>query len=215
MISASHNPYEDNGLKLFGADGFKLNDEVENEIQLRMSNGPVLAKSANIGRARRMEAAIGRYLEFIKQILPKREDLNGMKVVLDCSNGASYKVGPEVLFELGAEAIVIGDKPNGKKINLDCGAMFPNKMANATKLEKADLGISLDGDADRVLFSDENGDITEQANPNGSLMNIAGICNNDRNVFGMMPHPERACSKDLGNTDGLAILRGLETLVKA
>ena len=159
MISASHNPYEDNGLKLFGGDGFKLNDEVENEIQFRMERGPSLAKSANLGKARRMEDAIGRYIEFIKQILPKHEDLSGMKVVLDCSNGASYKVGPEVLFELGVEAIVIGDEPNGKNINLDCGAMFPNKMANATKLEKADLGIALDGDADRVIFSDENGDI--------------------------------------------------------
>ena len=159
MISASHNPYEDNGLKLFGADGFKLSDEVENEIQLRMERGPTLAKSANLGRARRMEDAIGRYVEFIKQILPKREDLSGMKVVLDCSNGASYRVGPEVLFELGAEAIVIGDEPNGKNINLDCGAMFPNKMASITKLEGADLGIALDGDADRVIFSDENGNI--------------------------------------------------------
>ena len=159
MISASHNPYEDNGLKLFGADGFKLSDEVENEIQFRMERGPTLAKSANLGRARRMEDAIGRYIEFIKQILPKHEDLSGMKVVLDCSNGASYKVGPEILFELGAEAIIIGDKPDGKNINLDCGAMFPNKMASATKLEEADLGIALDGDADRVIFSDENGDI--------------------------------------------------------
>ena len=159
MISASHNPYEDNGLKLFGADGFKLSDEVENEIQFIMERGPTLAKSAHLGRARRMEDAIGRYIEFIKQILPKQEDLNGMKVVLDCSNGASYKVGPEVLFELGAEAIVIGDEPNGKNINLDCGAMFPNKMASLTKFEEADLGIALDGDADRVIFSDENGDI--------------------------------------------------------
>ena len=159
MISASHNPYEDNGLKLFGADGFKLTDEVENEIQLRMERGPSLAKSANLRRARRMEDAIGRYIEFIKQILPKHENLSGMKVVLDCSNGASYKVGPEVLFELGAESIVIGDEPNGKNINFDCGAMFPNKMANTTKLEGADLGIALDGDADRVIFSDENGDI--------------------------------------------------------
>ena len=159
MISASHNPYEDNGLKLFGADGFKLNDEVENEIQLRMEKGPTLAKSEFLGRARRMEDAIGRYSEFVKQILPKHQDLNGMKVVLDCANGASYKVGPEVLFELGAEAIVIGVEPNGRNINLDCGAMFPNKMANTTKLEEADLGIALDGDADRVIFSDENGDI--------------------------------------------------------
>ncbi len=159
MISASHNPYEDNGLKLFGADGFKLNDEVENEIQLRMLNGPILAKSANLGRARRMEDAIGRYSEFVKQILPKSEDLSSMKVVLDCSNGASYKVGPEVLFELGADSIIIGAKPNGKNINLDCGAMFPDKMAKMTKAEGANLGIALDGDADRVIFSDEKGNI--------------------------------------------------------
>ena len=159
MISASHNPYQDNGLKLFGADGFKLNDDVENEIQSRMILGPVLAKSENLGRARRMEDAIGRYSEFVKQILPKHEDLTSLKVVLDCSNGASYKVGPEVLFELGADSIVIGAEPNGKNINLDCGAMYPENMAKITKLESADLGIALDGDADRVIFSDENGEI--------------------------------------------------------
>ena len=159
MISASHNPYEDNGLKLFGADGFKLNDQVENEIQSRMISGPILAKSEYLGRARRMEDAIGRYSEFVKQVLPKREDLTSMKVVLDCSNGASYKVGPEVLFELGADAVTIGVEPNGKNINLDCGAMYPEKMAKTTKLERADLGIALDGDADRVIFSDENGEL--------------------------------------------------------
>jgi len=159
MISASHNPYQDNGLKLFGADGFKLNDEVENEIQSRMISGPILAKSENLGRARRMEDAIGRYSEFVKQVLPKREDLTSMKVVLDCSNGASYKVGPEVLFELGADSVIIGVEPNGKNINLDCGAMYPEYMAKITKQERADLGIALDGDADRVIFSDENGEI--------------------------------------------------------
>jgi len=159
MISASHNPYQDNGLKLFGADGFKLNDEVENEIQSRMISGPILAKSENLGKARRMEDAIGRYSEFVKQILPKHEDLTSLKVVLDCSNGASYKVGPEVLFELGADSVVIGAEPNGKNINLDCGAMYPENMAKITKLESADLGIALDGDADRVIFSDENGEI--------------------------------------------------------
>ncbi len=159
MISASHNPYQDNGLKLFGADGFKLNDEVENEIQSRMVRGPILAKSENLGRARRMEDAIGRYSEFVKQILPKREDLSSMKVVLDCSNGSSYKVGPEVLFELGVDSIIIGAEPNGKNINLDCGAIYPDNMAKITKLEGADLGIALDGDADRVIFSDENGEI--------------------------------------------------------
>ena len=156
MISASHNPYEDNGLKLFGSDGFKLNDNVEDEIQLKMETNPTLAKSGDLGRARRMEDANGRYSEFVKQILPKHEDLSGLKVVLDCANGASYKVGPEVLFELGAEANIIGAEPNGKNINFQCGAMFPERMAKETKLQGADLGIAFDGDADRVIFSDEN-----------------------------------------------------------
>jgi phosphoglucosamine mutase len=159
MISASHNPYEDNGLKLFGADGYKLSDEVENQIQVRMENGPLLAKSPDLGRARRMEDGIGRYIEFIKQVLSKREDLTGMKVVLDCANGAGYKVGPEVFFELGAEVVTISTEPNGKNINYKCGAMFPDQMAEKTKLQLADLGIALDGDADRVVFSDEEGQI--------------------------------------------------------
>ena len=161
MISASHNPYEDNGLKLFGSNGFKLNDDVENLIQSKMEKSPFLAKPANLGRARRMEDAIGRYAEFVKQILPKDEDLSGLKIVLDCANGASYKVGPEVLFELGAEAIIIGAEPNGKNINLQCGAMFPQKMAKKTIAEGAHLGIALDGDADRVIFADEKGTIID------------------------------------------------------
>jgi phosphoglucosamine mutase len=161
MISASHNPYEDNGLKLFGSDGFKLNDDVENEIQSKMEKNPSLAKSENLGRARRMEDAIGRYAEFVKQILPKKADLSGLRVVVDCANGASYKVAPEVLFELGAEAHIIGAQPNGKNINFECGAMFPQKMAEQTRLLGADLGIAFDGDADRVVFSDENGNIIE------------------------------------------------------
>ena len=152
MISTSHNPYEDNGLKLFGSDGFKLNDDVENEIQSKMEKNPSLAKSENLGRARRMEDAIGRYAEFVKQILPKKADLSGLRVVVDCANGASYKVAPEVLFELGAEARIIGAQPNGKNINFECGAMFPQKMAEQTTLLGADLGIAFDGDADRVVF---------------------------------------------------------------
>jgi len=159
MISASHNPYEDNGLKLFGADGYKLSDEVENKIQLRMANSPLLAKSPDLGRARRMEDGIGRYIEFIKQVLTKSDDLTGMKVVLDCANGAGYKVGPEVFFELGAEVVTIGTEPNGMNINCECGAMFPDQMAEKTKLQLADIGIALDGDADRVIFSDEEGQI--------------------------------------------------------
>ena len=159
MISASHNPYEDNGLKLFGADGYKLSDDVENQIQLRMENGPLLAKSSDLGIAHRMEDGIGRYIEFIKQVLSKNDNLTGMKVVLDCANGAGYKVGPEVFFELGAETVIIGAEPNGKNINFECGAMFPDQMAKITKLQFGDLGIALDGDADRVIFSDEEGKI--------------------------------------------------------
>ena len=159
MISASHNPFEDNGLKLFGADGFKLSDEVETVIQARMEKDAILTKSADIGRARRMEDGIGRYIEFIKQVISKNDNLAGIKVVLDCANGAGYKVGPEAFFELGMETVILGCEPNGKNINFECGAMFPFKMAENTKLEGADIGVALDGDGDRVIFSDEQGNI--------------------------------------------------------
>ena len=161
MISASHNPYQDNGIKLFNSQGYKLSDEVEHEIEKLLYKGPTLTNAKNLGRARRMEDAIGRYIELIKLILKKDENLLGMKIVLDCANGAGYKVGTEALFELGCEVISIHKDPDGTNINKNCGAMFPNEMALKTKEEKADLGIALDGDADRVVFSDENGNLID------------------------------------------------------
>ena len=161
MISASHNPYQDNGIKLFNSQGYKLSDEVEYEIEKLLYKGPTLTNAKNLGRARRMEDAIGRYIELIKLILKKDENLLGMKIVLDCANGAGYKVGTEALFELGCEVVSIHKDPDGTNINENCGAMFPNEMALKTKEEKADLGIALDGDADRVVFSDENGNLIE------------------------------------------------------
>ena len=161
MISASHNPYQDNGIKLFNSQGYKLSDEVEYEIEKLLYKGPTLTNAKNLGRARRMEDAIGRYIELIKLILKKDENLLGMKIVLDCANGAGYKVGTEALFELGCEVVSIHKDPDGTNINENCGAMFPNEMALKTKEEKADLGIALDGDADRVVFSDENGNLID------------------------------------------------------
>ena len=161
MISASHNPYQDNGIKLFNSQGYKLSDEVEYEIEKLLHKGPTLTNAKNLGRARRMEDAIGRYIELIKLILKKDENLLGMKIVLDCANGAGYKVGTEALFELGCEVVSIHKNPDGTNINENCGAMFPNEMALKTREEKADLGIALDGDADRVVFSDENGKLID------------------------------------------------------
>ena len=161
MISASHNPYQDNGIKLFNADGYKLSDEVENKIQSLLKKGPTLSSSENLGRARRMEDAIGRYIEFIKSILNKNEDLSGVKVVLDCANGAGYKVGPEAMFELGCDVISMSTSPDGTNINEQCGAIFPEKMAKMTYKNKASIGIALDGDADRVIFSDEQGKLID------------------------------------------------------
>ena len=161
MISASHNPYQDNGIKLFNSQGYKLSDEVEYEIEKLLYKGPTLTNAKNLGRARRMEDAIGRYIELIKLILKKDENLLGMKIVLDSANGAGYKVGTEALFELGCEVVSIHKDPDGTNINENCGAMFPNEMALKTKEEKADLGIALDGDADRVVFSDENGNLID------------------------------------------------------
>ncbi len=171
MISASHNPYQDNGIKLFNADGYKLSDQVENKIQSLLKKGPTLSTSENLGRARRMEDAIGRYIEFIKSILLKHEDLSDIKVVLDCANGAGYKVGPEAMFELGSDVISMSISPDGTNINEKCGAIFPNNMASMTKENKASIGVALDGDADRVIFSDENGELIDGDQIIGVLAN--------------------------------------------
>jgi phosphoglucosamine mutase len=159
MISASHNPFEDNGIKLFGPDGFKLSDEVETAIEGHVDNGlsRYLAPPANLGRAKRLHDVHGRYTEFVKHTFPKGVTLTGLRVVLDCANGAAYRVAPEVLWELGAEVIPIGVAPDGMNINRDCGSTSPEAMCRAVQEYRADFGIALDGDADRALIADENG----------------------------------------------------------
>ena len=159
MISASHNPYEDNGIKLFGPDGFKLSDEVEHQIEalLDADLGPRLARSAALGRAKRVDDVQARYIEFAKRTLPRAISLDGMRIVVDCANGAAYKVAPEALWELGAEVFSIGCEPNGLNINRDVGSTAPAALSAKVREMRADIGIALDGDADRVLIVDERG----------------------------------------------------------
>jgi phosphoglucosamine mutase len=159
MISASHNPFEDNGIKLFGPDGYKLSDEVEAEIEARMAATETakLAEPSALGRAQRLEDAPGRYTEHVKRSFPKDISLEGLKIVVDCANGAAYKVAPTVLWELGAEVVPMGVSPDGFNINRDCGATATEALAKRVVAEKADLGIALDGDADRVILIDETG----------------------------------------------------------
>ncbi|MAF47503.1 MAG: phosphoglucosamine mutase [Rhodospirillales bacterium] len=159
MISASHNPYQDNGIKLFGPDGFKLSDEAEAEIEARMDadmSGD-LAVSDRLGRALRLDDAQGRYMEFVKRTIPRRVSLDGIKVVVDCANGAAYRVAPAVLWELGAEVVPVGVDPDGLNINDGCGSTHPEMMCEQVVTHGADIGIALDGDADRVLIADETG----------------------------------------------------------
>ncbi|MCG7394807.1 phosphoglucosamine mutase [Microvirga sp. ACRRW] len=159
MISASHNPYEDNGIKLFGPDGFKLSDDVEMQIEALIDSDLTarLACSATLGRAKRVESVQARYIEFAKRTLPRQIDLEGMRVVLDCANGAAYKVAPEALWELGAEVVSIGVEPNGFNINHEVGSTAPDALIQKVRELRADVGIALDGDADRVLIVDEKG----------------------------------------------------------
>jgi phosphoglucosamine mutase len=159
MISASHNPYEDNGIKLFGPDGFKLSDDVELEIETLIDSDMMvrLAGSADLGRAKRIESVHARYIEFAKRTLPRQLDLEGMRVVVDCANGAGYKVAPETLWELGAEVMSIGVEPNGFNINHEVGSTAPEALIHKVRELRADVGIALDGDADRVLIVDEKG----------------------------------------------------------
>ncbi len=163
MISASHNLYEDNGIKLFGPDGYKLSDQVETEIEEMMDSGlqDGLAEPNKLGRAKRIDDAAARYIEFAKRTFPKHQRLDGLRVVIDCANGAAYRVAPDVLWELGAEVIKMGVDPNGFNINRDCGSTAPVAMCNRVKESRADLGISLDGDADRVVIADEKGHIID------------------------------------------------------
>jgi phosphoglucosamine mutase len=161
MISASHNPFEDNGIKLFGPDGYKLSDDTEAEIERLMDETPELAPPGQIGRARRLDDGRGRYIEFCKATFPRGRTLSGLKVVIDCANGAAYATAPEVLWELGAEVVRLGVSPNGENINRDCGSMHPAACQRAVVENGADLGIALDGDADRVHLIDERGRLVD------------------------------------------------------
>jgi phosphoglucosamine mutase len=163
MISASHNPFEDNGIKLFGPDGYKLSDEVELEIEALLEEGlaPRLAPSPQLGRAKRIESVHARYIEFAKRTLPRQLSLEGLRVVVDCANGAAYRVAPEALWELGAEVVAIGDEPDGFNINRDVGSTAPEALVRKVKELRADIGIALDGDADRVLIVDEKGHVVD------------------------------------------------------
>ena len=160
VISASHNPFQDNGIKFFSRDGFKLPDEMELKIEELIFSKQIDSlrpTATEVGKAYRIDDAIGRYVVFLKSTFPKELDLTGLKIVLDCANGAAYKVAPAVFEELGAEVVTIGVKPNGTNINADCGSLHPEVISAAVKEHRADLGIALDGDADRVIFVDESG----------------------------------------------------------
>ena len=166
VISASHNPYQDNGIKIFAADGFKLPDEVEADIERRMEaigagNDSARAAPDAIGKAVRIDDAVGRYVQFLKQTFPKEHTLDGIKVVVDCSNGAAYQVAPQVFQELGAEVIELNVWPDGRNINDGCGALHPEAMAAEVRQQGADLGVALDGDADRLILADEKGIIVD------------------------------------------------------
>ena len=163
MISASHNPYQDNGIKLFGSEGYKLSDETEKRIEhlvgSKMNAG--LVNSMHLGRAKRLEDAEGRYIEFVKSTFPKGLRLDGLKVVVDCANGAAYKVAPKLFWELGADVIPLGVDPDGVNINKLCGTTDTRAMCELVRREGADIGIALDGDADRVLIADEAGQLLD------------------------------------------------------
>ncbi|MBN9542986.1 MAG: phosphoglucosamine mutase [Alphaproteobacteria bacterium] len=164
MISASHNPYQDNGIKIFGPDGYKISDDLQKEVSRIIENDNweiYLAGSSDLGKAKRIDDAHGRYIEFLKATLPKRMSLTGMKIVLDAANGAAYSVGPVILSELGADVIAIGDNPNGYNINEKCGSTYPGFLVQKVLENQADIGIALDGDADRVIIVDSKGEIID------------------------------------------------------
>jgi phosphoglucosamine mutase len=163
MISASHNLYDDNGIKLFGPDGFKLSDEDESEIERLIDSdlSKQLAKSPALGRAKRIDGVQDRYIEFAKRTLPKNLSFEGLRVVVDCANGAAYSVAPAALWELGAEVFSVGVEPDGFNINKDCGSTSPAALANKVREMRADIGIALDGDADRVVIVDERGHVID------------------------------------------------------
>jgi phosphoglucosamine mutase len=163
MISASHNRFDDNGIKLFDPDGYKLSDETEKRIEelIEADSTQMLVNADSIGRATRVESAQERYIEFAKRTLPRNLRLDGLRIVIDCANGAGYKVAPEALWELGAEVIKIGIEPNGRNINHKCGSTAPEALVDKVREVRADIGIALDGDADRVVIVDEKGQIVD------------------------------------------------------
>ncbi len=163
MISASHNAFHDNGIKLFGPDGYKLSDELEIEIENLIDQDltKMLADNGDLGRAKRIDGIHDRYIEFAKRTLPRNLSLDGMRIVIDCANGAAYKVAPAALWELGAEVVTIHNEPNGTNINEDCGSTHPLSLIQKVKEVRADIGIALDGDADRVVLVDENGQVVD------------------------------------------------------
>ncbi|MGI8611315.1 MAG: phosphoglucosamine mutase [Sphingomicrobium sp.] len=161
MISASHNPFQDNGIKLFGPDGYKLSDEAERAIERRLDKEPKLAKAELIGRAKRIDDARGRYVHFAKSTFPEQLRLDGLKIVVDCANGAAYHVAPEALWELGADVVALGVAPNGININDRCGSTHPQALQAKVVEEKADIGLALDGDADRLLVVDQEGRLVD------------------------------------------------------
>src|SRR5438128_12475502 len=162
MLSASHNPYADNGIKLFGRDGFKLSDEIELKIESCLEGGPSRrAVPAELGRVKRLEDAGGRYIEFVKQSFPRGLRLDGLRIVVDCAHGAAYKVAPTVFWKLGAEVFSLGVSPDGLNINRECGALSPEQMRREVLARRADIGIALDGDADRLIMADEHGAILD------------------------------------------------------
>ncbi|PIT98700.1 MAG: phosphoglucosamine mutase [Bdellovibrionales bacterium CG10_big_fil_rev_8_21_14_0_10_45_34] len=162
VISASHNSFQDNGIKIFGPDGFKLSSEFEAQIEKLVFDADLvehLAKGEHVGRSKRIDDSAGRYIVYVKDTFPMSLTLDGLRIVLDCANGAAYKVGPQILEELGAEVIVVSNQPNGLNINDKCGALYPDRVAQTVIQYRADVGISLDGDADRVVIIDERGDV--------------------------------------------------------
>jgi phosphoglucosamine mutase len=162
VLSASHNPYGDNGIKLFGRDGYKLSDDLERKIEEYLEKGPSRrALPAELGRVKRLEDAGGRYIEFVKQSFPRGLRLDGLRIVVDCAHGAAYKVAPTVFWELGAEVFSLGVSPDGLNINRECGALSPEQMRREVLARRADIGIALDGDADRLIVADEGGHILD------------------------------------------------------
>jgi phosphoglucosamine mutase len=179
MISASHNPYFDNGIKLFGPDGYKLSDETERTIEAILRDDPKLVPPAEIGRARKIEDARGRYIHFAKSTFPEHLRLDGLKIVVDCANGAAYQVAPSALWELGADVITLGVSPNGFNINDGCGSTSPALLQARVVEEGAHIGIALDGDADRLIVVDEKGTVID----GDQLMALIGLSWSERGLL--------------------------------